>query len=116
MAPSRLLVVRRQQKNTTVDCYGYGKPSPIVIWLRHGVQVPLLSDSKVSNNSDRVFQVITSGGNGSSRWNASSRLYIVPRGVTYQEAGEYVCQVQNSAQRNMAINETVNVACEYCPV
>lgn len=116
VAPSSLLVLRRQDTNTTADCYGYGKPSPIVTWFRYGVQVPLVNDAKISNNSERVFQILTSGGNASSQWNASSRLYIAPRGVTYLEAGTYVCQVQNSVQRNITVNESVDVACKYWPV
>jgi len=116
VAPSSLLVLRRQETNTSADCYVYGKPSPIVTWLRHGVQVPLVNDEKISNNSKRVFQILTSGGNASSKWNASSRLYIAPRGVTYEEAGTYVCQVQNSVQRNITVNESVGVACKYRPV
>ena len=112
IAPPRLLAIRRQQENTTADCHGYGKPSPIVTWLRRGIQVPLLGGLTFSNNTNGVFQVVTSGGNASSQWNASSRLYITTRDASYQEAGAYVCQVQNSVQSNITINETVQVTCK----
>ena len=114
VAPSRFISFfrRQQKKNSTAYCYGYGKPGPVVTWLRLGVEVPLLGNVKAVNNGSRVFQDVTSSGNGSSQWNASSRLYLAPSGLSYQEAGIYVCKVTNSVDRNITINDTVNLACK----
>ena len=47
--------------------------------------------------------------------NSSKRLEIRSDGVTYQEAGNYTCEVYNGADGLAAVFDTLEVICEYFP-
>ena len=111
ITPPLQLKLRRQEKNTTVDCRGYGKPVPVIRWLRNGVQIPAFHALEPYNNSFRVFQV-TAMLRPETPWNVSSRLFIAPAGISYREAGVYSCEVYNSIEGKSTVNETIKVLCK----
>ena len=112
VTPPLLLKLTRQQKNTTVDCRGHGKPTPVIRWLRNGVEIPAFDALEPYNNSFVVFQVITFL-RPDSRWNVSSRLFIAPAGISYRESGAYTCEVYNAVEGKSTVKETIKVLCKY---
>ena len=66
-------------------------------------------------DSNEVVQVAeTSPYN--SPWNVTNRLYLRVSGVTYQDAGNYTCEVFNHVGGNISTADTVQVFCEYIVV
>ena len=105
----KLLKLRKNVKNVTVDCYGYGKPLPSVTWGKDGDIISQFS--KVTrNDSDAVVQrVFNTSGNP---WNVTSRLYVRVDGVTYQDAGSYTCEVSNGVGSQGSVNATTEILCK----
>lgn len=105
-----VLKLRQNAKNVTIDCYGYGKPRPSVTW-RKGVAIIPLVPVVTANNSDVVFQrVVNMSG---YPWNVTSRLYVRLDGMTYQEAGNYACEVSNGVGNQGTVNATSEILCKY---
>jgi len=109
LPPQQLNLVKNMQ-NVTVDCYGYGKPAPRVIWTRNNKDIPtvyILTDEKRSNVVQKKFKPRVG-----SPWNAGSRLYLRVDGVTYQDAGNYTCEVFNGVGGNISATNTLEVFCK----
>jgi len=64
-----------------------------------------------ANNNDAVFQrVVNKSG---YPWNVTSRLYVRLDGITYQEAGNYTCEVTNGVGNQGTVNATSEILCKY---
>ena len=46
------------------------------------------------------------------QWNVTSRLYVRLSGVTYQEAGNYTCEVLNGVGSQRSVNATTEILCK----
>ena len=107
--PPHTLTLTNATENVTIDCQGYGKPSPAVVWKKNGAtikKVPVFSE----RYSDQVVQVVDFA--EPSQWNVTNRLYLRPAGVTYDESGNYTCQVLNrTAGANYSEEQTIEVLC-----
>jgi len=104
------LILRKNTRNVTVDCYGYGKPLPQVTWMKGADIIPWVS-AVAGNYSDMVVQM--SFNTTAAPWNVTSRLYLRSDGVTYREAGNYICHVTNGVRIRGTVNGTTEVLCEY---
>lgn len=63
------------------------------------------SNDKVNN----VAQIVSIS---SDPWNISSVLYLRVDGVTYNEAGNYTCEVYNGVDENKTVETTIRVTCK----
>ena len=107
--PQELNLVKNLQ-NVTADCYGYGKPAPKVIWIHNNKDIPTvpsLTDETRGNVVQMEFEP-----RAGSPWNAGSRLYLRADGVTYQDAGNYTCEVFNGVGGNISATDTLQVFCK----
>lgn len=79
----------------------------MVTWKKGIRVIPRVSAVTV-NSSDQVLQVLfnISG----APWNITSRLYLRSNGVTYQEAGNYTCEVSNGVGIG-SVKGTTEVLC-----
>ena len=84
------------QRNLSFVCYGEGYPMPTVVWKKDG--------------NAGVFTTTTMN---VSSTNSSNRLEIRPAGVTYQEAGNYTCEVYNGVDGKSKVSDKLEVICEY---
>ena len=108
--PPRELNLLKYTQNITANCYGYGKPAPRVTWTRNNKDIPIVNSLSEENRSKVVqweFEVLSG-----SPWNAGSRLYLRMDGVTYQDAGNYTCEVFNGVGGNISATDTLQVFCE----
>ena len=107
----RVFKLYKNETNITVDCYGYGKPVPSVMWKRDGNPVKLVPYFTPNYEQEVVQDLFNTSSN--SLWNITSRLYIRTGGVTYSEAGNYTCETSNAASHD-SVTEEVEVLCK-CP-
>ena len=109
MVSHGILNLQRNEKNITIDCFGYGKPLPSVAWRKGGDTIPQIF-LNTANYSDVVVQKVlnTSG----DPWNVTSRLYVRLSGVTYQESGNYTCEVSNGVGSQGSVNATTEILCK----
>lgn len=86
------------ERNVSFICFGQGYPMPSIVWKKDGnlTEYPI-----VTTNLSAI--------------NSSKRLEIRSDGVTYQEAGNYTCEVYNGADGLAAVFDTLEVICEYFP-
>ena len=105
-----VLKLENDWKNITIDCYGFGKPLPSVVWKRYGVGVKNVSTFS-SSHLEEVVQVIRR--HGLPPWNVASRLYLRTGGITYNESGNYTCEVFNGVGGNLSTERTIEVLCMY---
>ena len=107
----RTLKLRKNARNVTKDCHGYGKPSPVVKWKKEGQIIPIrtLIEGK---DSAMIVQVVFNQ-SGASGLNITSRLYLHTDGATYGEAGTYTCEVYNGVNGNYTLNETIEILCKF---
>ena len=105
-----VLKLLKQTENVTIDCYGYGKPLPSVVWKKDGVEVKNISVFSEAYNN-QVVQVFDFS--RSSSWNISSRLFLRTGGITYSEAGNYTCEVFNGVDTNHSEQGNIEVLCMY---
>ena len=107
---SAALILRRNERNVTVDCYGYGKPLPIVTWRKGNESIRRRNSTLTTNGRNGVMQMSF---NTSGRpWNITTRLYLRTNGITYEEAGNYSCEVFNGVGGNVSTDGTVRVFCK----
>ena len=109
----RTLKLKSGAKNVTVDCHGYGKPLPTVLWCKDGRKIKNVSAFSEMYN-DQVVQVMHY--TGASKWNITSRLYLHTRGISYNESGNYTCEVFNGVGANYSEEESIAVLCAYTSV
>ena len=104
-----VLILRQNERDVTADCYGYGKPLPVVTWRRGYEIVPHVS-FLTPNGSNKVMQMSfnTSG----TSWNITTRLYLRTNGITYKEAGNYSCMVFSGVGSRESVNKTLEVLCK----
>ena len=98
--------LHRGDRNTTIVCYGSGKPRPTVRWIKDGTIIPVVS----VENSEAVVQIV-SNTSKVSPWNITSRLYLRTSGITFKESGNYTCEVFNGVGTNKS--DSVEVLCKY---
>ena len=108
VSPAHSLKLLKNDKNISVACFGYGKPRPSVLWKKGADEVPAVEKLNISE----VVQIV-SNTSSESPWNVTSYLYLRIGGVTYEDAGNYTCQVYNGVALNSSLNATVEVLCEY---
>ena len=108
--PPRELNLLKYAKNITADCYGYGKPVPRVRWTRNNKVIDMVNCS-TNDSRSRVVQMKIELRAG-SLWKVGSRLYLHIDGVTYQEAGNYTCDVFNGVGGNISAWDTLQVFCK----
>ena len=106
----QVLKLVKNEKNAMVDCYGYGKPLPSVVWKKDGVEVKNISVFSEAYNN-QVVQVFDFS--RSSSWNISSRLFLRTGGITYTEAGNYTCEVFNGVDTNHSEKGNIEVLCRF---
>ena len=84
------------QRNVSFVCFGQGYPKPKVTWKKDGnvTEYPFVST---------IISAI----------NSSTRLDIGADGVTYQESGNYTCEVYNGVDGMPTVTASVEVICEY---
>ena len=107
----RVLMLYKNETNITVDCYGYGKPVPSVMWKRDGNPVKLVPYFTPNYEQEVVQDLFNTSSN--SLWNITSLLYIRTGGITYSEAGNYTCETSNAASHD-SVTEEVELLCK-CP-
>lgn len=105
------LKLRKNARNVTKDCHGYGKPPPVVKWKKEGQRIPIRT-SLEGNNSTMVVQVVFNQSSASGL-NITSRLYLHTDGAAYDDAGTYMCEVYNGVNGNFSLNETIEVLCKF---
>lgn len=110
ISPTKELELRKHDKNITVDCRGYGKPTPRVTWIRNVKNIPTVNNF-TADYRRRVVQANLEPSK-ESPWNVTSRLYLRVDGVTYQDAGNYTCEVFNGVGGNVSATDTIQVFCE----
>ena len=98
----------RDDINITIECRGYGKPTPDISWKKNDQIVQIVKDFG-SNYTQSVVQVVGSG----PSLNVTSRLYLRTAGVTYEEAGNYTCEVSNGVLVNQSSSATIEVLCKW---
>ena len=96
-------------RDVTISCHGYGKPLPSIVWRKNGSAIKRLS-AFTDAYSNQVVQVLEYG--NSSQWNVTSRLYLRTGGITYNESGNYTCEVFNGVGANYSETENIEVLCE----
>jgi len=100
----------KYDKNVTVDCYGYGKPLPKITWIRHKTEIPTVYNFTDKDRKKVVQEIFQSS--KESPWKVTSRLYLRLDGVTYQDAGNYTCEVFNGVGGNISASDTLQVFCK----
>ena len=103
------LKLKNDTRNITVDCHGYGKPLPTVLWKKDNKTIKNVSDFSESYN-DQVVQVLEYA--SSSQWNVTNRLYLRMGGITYNESGNYTCEVFNGVGTNYSEEQSIEVVCK----
>ena len=106
VSPAHSLKLLKNDKNISVDCFGYGKPRPSVRWKKGADEVPTAEKL----NINKVVQIV-SNTSSESPWNVSSRLFLRTGGITYAEAGNYTCEVFNGVDRNHPEKQNIEVLC-----
>ena len=105
----RTLRLTKETTNVTAECHGYGKPLPSVVWRKGGKEVLKVGTfSKAYAN--QVVQVLENV--NSSEWNITNRLYLRTSGITYNESGNYTCEVFNGVGTNYSETESIEILCE----
>ena len=80
-----------------------------MVWRKDGKEVHRIATfSKAYAN--QVVQVLENV--NSSLWNVTSRLYLRTGGITYNESGNYTCDVFNGVGTNYSETEGIEVLCE----
>ena len=105
-----LVKLNRGDLNISIECYGYGKPTPAVLWKRYGVPVAIVPEFNDSCGNDTV-QVIRKG--HPTDWNVITSLYLRTDGITYHDAGEFVCEGHNTAAGNSSERTSVEIVCKF---
>ena len=103
------VVLTRGAVNETIDCNGNANPKPTVVWKRSSGYIRSVKYHSF-NDTRNVVQVI-SDDISQPLENVTSRLYLRTAGVTYEEAGNYTCEVfsNNSVQVK---SRSVEVLCK----
>ena len=104
------LKLKNNTRNVTVECRGYGKPQPTVVWKKDGKEVKNISVFSEAYNN-QVVQVVEYA--SSSQWNVTNRLYLRMGGITYNESGNYTCEVFNGVGANYSEEQSIEVLCKF---
>ena len=94
----------------TVECHGYGKPLPSVVWRKDGKEVQKIATFSEAY-ANQVVQVLKQ--TNAAPWNFTSRLYLRTGGITYNESGNYTCEVFNGVGTNYSEQQSIEILCEY---
>lgn len=105
IAGPQVLKLHRGEKNITVECFGRGKPRPTITWKKNGTEILKTANETRSN----VVQILSKS---SDIWNVSSVLYLRLAGVTYDEAGNYTCELYNGVDQNKTVESSISVLCK----
>ena len=66
----------------------------------------------LEGSNDTVNSVAQIVSRSSDPWNISSVLYLRVAGVTFNEAGNYTCEVHNGVDENKTVESTIRVTCK----
>ena len=102
------LKLKNDTTNITIDCHGYGKPMPAVVWKKDGREIKRVSVFSEAYSS-QVVQVVNYS--KPARWNVTNRLYLRTGGVTYAESGKYTCEVLERRGANYSEEQSIEVLC-----
>ena len=104
-------IFKKGDKNASVTCYGRGHPAPNVTWTKgSGETVLQVDDVSLANKSRHALQVLPVNVTSFPE-NVTSRLYLRPSGLTYEEAGNYTCTSSNGV--GGAAETRVEILCEW---
>ncbi len=109
-----LKIVKVNQTNIVIPCIGTSYPTPTVIWKKDGVIIQ--SPKKLTKASnDSVYQIITQSGwdnKSNVNLNVTSRLFLRPNGIKYEDHGNYICEVLNVNESSIPRSKTVEIQCK----
>ena len=108
ISPTNELKLFKHDKNITMDCRGFGKPTPKITWMRNNKNITTV-ENFTADYGDKVVQTIVAA---RSPWNVISRLYLRVDGVTYQDAGDYICEVFNGVGGNVSATDLLQIFCK----
>ena len=80
------------------------------MWKKDGKEVKNISMFSEAYNN-QVVQVVEYA--NSSQWNVTNRLYLRMGGITYNESGNYTCEVFNGIGANYSEEQTIEVLCKF---
>ncbi|XP_028410342.1 uncharacterized protein LOC114532921 [Dendronephthya gigantea] len=83
-----LVKLRQGQKNRSITCLGYGYPNTKATWKFNNTVIP--EDSKLSKRNGMYQQ---RSANNQALENVSSILYFNQSGSTFDDSGNYTCEV-----------------------
>jgi hypothetical protein len=99
--------LRKGEKHGSIVCRGYGFPNPKATWKINNMDIPESSNSSVGSG---VYQRRST--NDLVLQNVTSTLYFNQNGSTYEDFGNYTCEV-TIEQAPETSSEIVKVICEY---
>ena len=95
------------QKNAKLVCLGYGYPNPTATWKIHDIEIPKDQNSSIGSG---IYQRKST--NDSVLKNVTSTLYFNKNGSTFNDYGNYTCEVTigNAHDNDSTI---VEVLCKF---
>ncbi|XP_046846179.1 receptor-type tyrosine-protein phosphatase S-like isoform X2 [Xenia sp. Carnegie-2017] len=105
------LKVHLNERNVSIICKGKGYPLPDVTWKKKNKIIPKFQNSTVALD-DLVYQE-TNLSEFSTKSNSylqkTSVLFLRKKGITYDDYGNYTCEVLNKNQTSQPLQKTVEI-------
>lgn len=112
------LKVHLNERNVSIICKGKGYPLPDVTWKKKNKIIPKFQNSTVASD-DLVYQE-TNLSEFSTKSNSylqkTSVLFLRKKGITYDDYGNYTCEVLNKNQTSQPLQKTVEILCKYVAI
>ena len=102
--------MRKGQKNASIVCRGYGYPNPKATWKINGTEIPQNPYSSIGSG---IYQ--RRSNNDESLENVTSTLYFKQSGSTFEDYGNYTCEVTIENARDTD-SKVVAVLCKFYTV
>ena len=99
--------LRKGQKNATIVCLGYGYPNPKATWRINGAELPGYPNSSIGSG---IYQRRYT--NNKALQNVTSVLYFNQSGSTFEDYGNYTCEVTIENALDIDL-EIVEVLCKF---
>jgi hypothetical protein len=84
--------LRQGQKNSSIICFGYGYPNPRATWKINNTEIPEDSNSSIGSG---IYQRRST--NDLVLQNVTSTLFFNQDGSTFDDFGNYTCEVSIDA-------------------
>jgi hypothetical protein len=98
--------LRKGQKNSSIVCHGYGFPNPRATWKINNTEISESSNSPIGSG---IYQRRST--NDLVLQNVTSTLYFDQNGSTYEDFGNYTCEVSIEPAPETS-SEIVKVICK----